>query len=267
MQKRASVPRAVRSWQRTRETGSAGRPAEQLLDTSALALGRASRAAVAGSHRDGLLAGRRGRAVVDIALGGNRGAGPLGDDPLDDHDALASFVAQPYLITSPYGMRGLDPHPVDPDVPGAAGTGRGRAGPGQPHRPDPAVHPPSLITCHSANCNAIRARRLRPADFVREYGDQMLATSGPGLSAWPWSMSLSSGRLGRGRGVAGIERRVRKVGPLPGRGASMELDGRRLAGEVASAVGRLLSGGSALRTCACRAWTGAAGRWRPWTRR
>ena len=24
-----------------------------------------------------------------------------------------------------------------------------------------------------------------PAGFVREYGDQMLATSGPGLTAWP----------------------------------------------------------------------------------
>jgi hypothetical protein len=35
-------------------------------------------------------------------------------------------------------------------VPGPACTGRGRAGPGQPHRPEPAVHPPSLITCHPA---------------------------------------------------------------------------------------------------------------------
>jgi hypothetical protein len=45
-------------------------------------------------------------------------------------------------------------------VPGPAGTGRGRTGRGQPHRPDPAVHPPSLITCHPSDCNAIRARRL-----------------------------------------------------------------------------------------------------------
>ena len=145
------------------ETGSAGRPPEQLLDTSALALGRTARAAVAGSHRDGLLAGRRGRAIVDIALGGDRCADTLGDDSLDDHDAFASFGAKPHLITGPYGMRGLNPYPVDPDVPGPAGTGRGRAGPGQPHRPDPAVHPPSLIACHSANCNARRARWLRPA--------------------------------------------------------------------------------------------------------
>ena len=140
-------------------SASAGRPPEQLVDTSALALSRTARAAVAGSHRDSLLAGRRGRAIVDIALGGNRCAGTLGDDPLDDHDAFASFVAQPHLITGPYGMRGLDPHPVDPDVPGPAGTGRGRAGLGQPYRPDPAVDPPGLITCHSAHCNAIRGHR------------------------------------------------------------------------------------------------------------
>jgi hypothetical protein len=129
---------------------SSGRSPEQFLDTPALALGRTACAAVAGSHRDSLLARRRGRAVVDIALGGNRCAGTLGDDPLDDHDALASFVTQPHLITGPHGVRGLDSYPVDPDVPGPAGAGRGRAGPGQPHRPDPAVHSPSLITCHSA---------------------------------------------------------------------------------------------------------------------
>jgi hypothetical protein len=147
------------------ETGSAGRPPEELRHASALALGRTSCARVAGSHRDSLLAGRRGRAIVDIALGGDRCAGPLGDDPLDHHDAVAAFVVQPHLITGPDGMRGLDPYPVDPDVPGPAGTGRGRAGPGQPHRPDPAVHPPVLITCHSANCNVLRARGLRPASM------------------------------------------------------------------------------------------------------
>jgi hypothetical protein len=131
--KRAFVPgAAVRSSQRAGNR-SPGRPPEQLLDTPALALGRAARAAVAGSHHDSFLAGRRGRAVVDITLSGNRGGDTLGDDPLDDHDAIASFVAQPHLITRPHGMRGLNPYPVDPDMPGPAGTGRGRAGSGQPH--------------------------------------------------------------------------------------------------------------------------------------
>ena len=144
---------------RAPETGSAGRPPEQPLDAPALAFSRTARAAVADSHRHSLLAGQRGRAVVDIAPSGNGCADTLGDDLLDDHDAFASFVAQPHLITGPYGMRGLDPHPIDPDVPGPAGTGRGRAGLGQPYRPDPAVHPPGLITCHSAHCNAIRGHR------------------------------------------------------------------------------------------------------------
>ena len=71
--------------------------------------------------------------MVDEALGGHRCAGPLGDHPDDDHDAFASVLAQPHLITGPHRMRGLDPHPVDSDVPGPAGTGRGRAGLGQPH--------------------------------------------------------------------------------------------------------------------------------------
>jgi hypothetical protein len=130
-------------------------PPGQLLDTPALALGRTARAAVPDSHRDSLLARRRRRAVVDVARGGNRCADTLGDNLLDDHDAVTSFAAQPHLITGPYGMRGLDADPVDPDVPSPAGNGRGRAGPGQPHRPDPAVHTSSLITCHAANCNAI----------------------------------------------------------------------------------------------------------------
>src|SRR5271166_1515121 len=118
---------------------SARRPAEQLVDAAAFALGRTARAALAGRYRDPLLAGRRGRAVVDVALGGHRCAGPLGDDPRDDHDALASFLAQPHLVTGLDRMRGLDPGSVDPDMPGLAGTGCGRAGLGQPHRPDPAV--------------------------------------------------------------------------------------------------------------------------------
>ena len=79
----------------------AGRPAEQLLDTPALALGRPARTAVADGHRDSLFAGRRGRAVVDIALGGHSCADTLGDDPLDDHDAFTPFAAQPHLITGP----------------------------------------------------------------------------------------------------------------------------------------------------------------------
>jgi hypothetical protein len=53
--------------------------------------------------------------------------------------------------------------------------------------------------------------------------------------------------LGRGRGVAGIERHVREVEPL-GLDASVELDGWRLAGEVAAAVEGLLSGGCPPRT-------------------
>jgi hypothetical protein len=115
------------------ETGSTGRPPEQLLDTAALSLGRTARAAVTDSHRSHLLAGRRRRAIVDITLSGNRCADTLSDDPLDHHDAFASFGAQPHLIADLHGMRGLDAYPVDPDVPGPAGTGRGRTGPGQPH--------------------------------------------------------------------------------------------------------------------------------------
>jgi hypothetical protein len=109
---------------------SASRPPEQLVDTPALTFGRTARAAVAGSHHGSLLARRRGRAVVDIALSGNRCADTLRDHPLDDHDVFASFVKQPDLITGPYGMRRLDPYPIDPDVPGPAGTGGGRTGPG-----------------------------------------------------------------------------------------------------------------------------------------
>jgi hypothetical protein len=138
--------------------GSAGRPPEQSLDAPALALGWTARAAVPDSHRDGLLAGRRGRAVVDVARGGSRCADTLGDDLLDDHDAVTSLGAHPHLITGPHGMRGLYPDPVDPDVPGPAGNGRSRPGPGQPNRPDPAVHPPSLITCHPATVMPSRVR-------------------------------------------------------------------------------------------------------------
>src|SRR4029077_20940696 len=118
-------------------TGSAGRPPEQLLDAPALALGRTARAPVPGRHRNSLLAGRRRRAVVDVALSGNGCADTLGDDLPDDHDAFTSLTTQPHLVTGPHGMRGLDPDPVAPDVPGPAGNRCGRTGLGQPYRPDP----------------------------------------------------------------------------------------------------------------------------------
>src|SRR4029078_7856731 len=107
-------------------TGSAGPAPEQFLDTAALALGRTARAAVPGRHRDSLLAGRRGRAVVDVGREGGRCADTLGDDLLDDHHAFTSPAAQPHLVTGPYGMRGLDPDPVDPDSPRPGGARRRR---------------------------------------------------------------------------------------------------------------------------------------------
>jgi hypothetical protein len=43
-------------------------------------------------------------------------------------------------------MRRFDPHPVDSDVAGSAGSRRGRPGTGQPYRPDPDIDPPRLIS-------------------------------------------------------------------------------------------------------------------------
>lgn len=88
--------------------------------------------------------------MIDVAFRCDRRAGPLADNPLDDHDPLASLFAEPHLVTGPDGVGGLDPRAVDPDVPGPAGTGRGRAGLDQPHRPDPAVDPSRLVTRHVA---------------------------------------------------------------------------------------------------------------------
>src|SRR5450755_217208 len=129
---------------------SARRPPEQALGTAAVALGRTARATVPGRCCGLLLTGRRGRAVVDVALGGHGSAGPFGDDPRDLYDALPPFLAQTHLIAGPHRVRGFDAYPVDPDVPRLAGAGRGRAGLGQPDRPDPAVHPPRLIIGHPA---------------------------------------------------------------------------------------------------------------------
>ncbi len=150
MHARTSVRRTSAVFAAHPRAGSASRPPEQLADAPALALGRTARAAVADSHRDSLLARRRERAGADVARGGSRRADPLGDDLLDDHDPVTFLAAQPDLITGPHAMRGLDPDPADPDVPGPAGNGRSRTRPGQPHRPDPAARPPSLITRHPA---------------------------------------------------------------------------------------------------------------------
>ena len=55
--------------------------------------------------------------MVDSALSRHRCSGPVGDHPHDDQDAFAPVLAHPHLITGPDRMRGLDPHPDDPDVP------------------------------------------------------------------------------------------------------------------------------------------------------
>lgn len=88
--------------------------------------------------------GRRPRgagagAVVDVALDGDRGADPLADEALDDHDPLAALVDQAYLVADTEGVGGLDPVAVDPYVAALAGGGSGRTGLDQAYGPDPAV--------------------------------------------------------------------------------------------------------------------------------
>ena len=102
-----------------------GFSAEQLVDAAAFTLGRPTRAAFADGYREDRLAWRRGRAVVDVALGGHGRADPFADDLRDDHDAFASVLAEPDLVTGPDQVRGFDACPVDPDVSGPAGTGGG----------------------------------------------------------------------------------------------------------------------------------------------
>ena len=106
-------------------TSSAGCPSEQLVDAAAFTLGRPTRAAFADGYREDRLAWRRGRAVVDVALGGHGRADSSADDLRDDHYAFASVVADPDLVTGPDQVRGFDSCRVDPDVPRLAGTGGG----------------------------------------------------------------------------------------------------------------------------------------------
>jgi hypothetical protein len=82
-------------------TGSAGCPSKQLVDAAAFTLSRPTRAAFADGHLDGCLAWWRGRAVVDVALGGHGRADSFADDLRDDHYAFASVVTDPDLVTSP----------------------------------------------------------------------------------------------------------------------------------------------------------------------
>jgi len=63
--------------------------------------------------------------MVDVALGGRGRADSLADDLGDDHNAFASVLAEPDLVTGPDQVSGFDAGPVDPDVPAPAGTGRG----------------------------------------------------------------------------------------------------------------------------------------------
>lgn len=117
------------------------RTRKKLVDTATLTFGRTPRPTSPNSHRHNLLPRRRRRTLVDIAFGSHSGPDPLGDDTRDHHDTFTPLVPQPHLIPDPYGVRSLDPHPVHPHMTTPAGIGRDRTSLGEPHRPNPTVHP------------------------------------------------------------------------------------------------------------------------------
>ena len=117
--------RRQRAWPAVRPGRSASWPAEQLVDAAAFTLGGTAAAAFADSHRGDGLARWRGRAVVDVALGGRQCADALADDLRNGDYALTPVLADPDLVADPDQVRGLDPGPVDPDVSRPAGTGGG----------------------------------------------------------------------------------------------------------------------------------------------
>ena len=50
--------------------------------------------------------------MVDVALGGHGRADPFADDLRDDHDAFASVLAEPNLVTGPDQCAGLTRAPL-----------------------------------------------------------------------------------------------------------------------------------------------------------
>lgn len=196
------------------------RPPEQPLNAAALAFGGPTRATIANSHRDDLLARRGRRALVAIALDGHGRADALGDDPRNDHDAFASLVAKPNLIADPDRVRGLHPHPIDPDVPASAGVGGDRTGLGQPHRPDPTVHPGALPLTH----HPVTVLRCARAVSGR-LGESRFGAWRPAAIPWAFDRVFMGGALlraghvlgrpwcpGRARGPAGWTGRLRRIG-------------------------------------------------------
>src|SRR5690606_9910628 len=101
---------------------------EEPFQFAAFALGGASRAALAAADRDERRARRRGRALVDEALGGRGRPDPLADDLLHDDDPLPPVVAQPDHVAGPHRGGRLGALVVHPDVARAAGGRRHRAG-------------------------------------------------------------------------------------------------------------------------------------------
>ncbi len=63
--------------------------------------------------------------MVDVALGGHGRTDSPVNDLRDDHYPFASVLAEPDLVTGPDRVSGFDAYPVDPDMPGPAGTGGG----------------------------------------------------------------------------------------------------------------------------------------------
>jgi transposase len=112
-----------------------------LVEPAAVTLGGAAHTRVAGTESCAGIAGRRRRAPVNQARGGQLGTDAAAGQPGHLHDPLPTPEPSPDRVTDVDRRGRLGPNPVDLHVPGPAGLrGQGTCL-HQPHRPQPAVDP------------------------------------------------------------------------------------------------------------------------------
>lgn len=112
----------------------------ELVELAAIPLRRPAGTGISEERLDKRFALGRRWAVVDKAIGGDRGTNSLFDDPGDLDIALESVDTGRDAISDPHGVGGLCLAAIDFDVSAVAGIGGVGASLEQADRPQPFVH-------------------------------------------------------------------------------------------------------------------------------
>ena len=140
---------------RAHKAALVGGPAAQPVDIAALTLGRPARPAITDGNEGCLFPRRQGRGAIVYREGCRRCTDALGQELLDDEDAVEACDPDAQLIADPHGLCGLRAIASDVNMPRTARRSGCGSGFVDPDCPEPGIH--SNGVGHTVDSLAARA--------------------------------------------------------------------------------------------------------------